>query len=401
MSAIPNEPQPIPVKPAHVAKESQPIDHHKESPGGGVDPKMEGYFQAMVNLGASDLHIKCGSVVHARVGSILRAVKEPPLDSATIERMAWSLLTEEQKAYFHKFGSVDLAHELKDSDRYRINVFRQRGEISISVRRVTRNIPNFENLHLPPEIAGIVEADQGLILLSGPTGSGKSTTIASMIDYINTNRRCHIITIEDPIEYLYEDKKALISQREIGIDVPNFPTALRAMLREDPDIVLIGEMRDYETFEAAIQASETGHLVFGTVHASSAPQTISRVLELFPTESRALILQSMAFSLKAIICQKLLPSVKEGVSRVPAVEIMQMNPTVRNLLENGRDNELGDVIRSNEDQGMCSFTRSLYELIEKDMIDPKVAYTVAPNPEDLKMMIKGISQSQRGLVGRR
>ncbi|MBN1553421.1 MAG: PilT/PilU family type 4a pilus ATPase [Phycisphaerae bacterium] len=355
----------------------------------------------MVKLDASDLHIKCNSTVHVRVGAVLRAVKEPPLESNVIEQMAFSLMTEEQQAYFHKYGSIDLAHELPESDRYRINIFRQRGEISLSIRRVTRNIPDFASLNLPPEIAGIVEADQGLILLAGPTGSGKSTTIASMIEHINTNRRCHIITIEDPIEYLYEDKKALISQREIGIDVPNFPTALRAMLREDPDIVLIGEMRDYETFEAAIQASETGHLVFGTIHASSAPQTISRVLELFPTESRDLILQSLAFSLRAIICQKLLPSVKEGVSRVPAVEILQMNPTVRNLLENGRDNELGDVIRSHEDQGMCSFTRSLYELIEKDMIDPKVAYTVAPNPEDLKMMIKGISQSQRGLVGRR
>jgi len=400
VSTTPNEPQPILVKPKASAKESQPIDHHQETPG-GVDPKLEGYFEAMVKLGASDLHVKSGSTVHVRVGAVLRQIKEPPLNSDVIEQMAWSLMTDEQKAYFYKYGSVDLAHELPDSDRYRINIFRQRGEISISVRRVTRNIPDFASLHLPPEIAGIVEADQGLILLAGPTGSGKSTTIASMIEYINVNRHCHVITIEDPIEYLYEDKKSLISQREIGIDVPNFPTALRSMLREDPDIVLIGEMRDYETFEAAIQASETGHLVFGTIHASSAPQTISRVLELFPTESRPLILQSLAFSLKAIICQKLLPSVKEGVSRVPAVEILQMNPTVRNLLENGRDNELGDVIRSHEDQGMCSFTRSLYELIDKDMIDPKVAYTVAPNPEDLKMMIKGISQSQRGLVGRR
>lgn len=396
------EPQPFPVSHRPTERESQPIDHHREeSPAGGVDPKLAGYFQAMTSLGASDLHIKSGAVVHIRVGTILRQVKEPPLSAALVEQMAGSLMTDEQKAYFHKHGSVDLAHELPGGDRYRINIFRQRGEVSMSVRRVTRNIPNFESLHLPPEIAQIVEADQGLILLSGPTGSGKSTTIASMIEYINNNRRCHIVTIEDPIEYLYEDKKALISQREIGIDVPNFPTALRAMLREDPDVVLIGEMRDYETFEAAIQASETGHLVFGTVHASSAPQTISRVLELFPTESRPLILQSLAFSLRAIICQKLLPSVQEGVSRVPAVEILQMNPTVRNLLENGRDSELGDVIRSHEDQGMCSFTRSLYELIEKDMIDPKVAYAVAPNPEDLKMMMKGISQSQRGLVGRR
>jgi twitching motility protein PilT len=172
------------------------------------------------------------------------------------------------------------------------------------------------------------------------------------------------------------------------------------MLREDPDVVLIGEMRDFETFEAALQASETGHLVFGTIHASTAPQTISRILELFPTESRHLILQSLAFSLQAIVCQKLLPCVKDDIDRVPAVEILTMNPTVRQLLESGRDNELADVIRSHEDQGMQSFTRSLYELIQNDLVDPKIAYAAAPNAEDLKMMIKGISQSQRGLVGR-
>ena len=393
--------EPIPVPAAVPVAKVQPIDHHQELKIKKISPKLEGYFQAMVKADASDLHLKIDARPHVRVGSIMRHFKEPPLSREELNHMAHSLMTQEQEDFFYENGNVDLAHEVVDGDRFRINIFRQRGEISIAVRRVTRIIPEFLDLNLPPEVGEMIEgADQGLILLAGPTGCGKSTTIASMLEYINKTRRCHILTIEDPIEYLYNDKKALVSQREIGIDVPNFRTALRSMLREDPDVVLIGEMRDFETFEAGLQASETGHLVFGTIHASSAPQTISRILELFPTESHQLILQSLAFSLRAIICQKLIPCVKKDLMRVPAVEILQMNPTVRQLLEAGRDNELGDVIRSNEEDGMRSFTRSLFELIEKDLIDPKVAYTVAPNAEELKMMLKGISQSQRGLVGR-
>ena len=403
-SPIPVSPKtrgPIPVPLAVSAAQVQPIDHHQELKVKKISPKLESYFQAIVKANGSDLHLKIGSKPYVRVGSIMRHFKESPLLREDVNDMAHSLMTQEQEAYFHEYGNVDLAHEVLDGDRFRVNIFRQRGEISIAVRRVTRIIPSFSELNLPPEVSEIVEAeDHGLILLAGPTGCGKSTTIASMLENINATRRCHIITIEDPIEYLYEDKKALVSQREIGIDVPNFRTALRSMLREDPDVVLIGEMRDFETFEAALQASETGHLVFGTIHASTAPQTISRILELFPTESHHLILQSLAFNLRAIICQKLLPCVKKDLMRVPAVEILQMNPTVRQLLETGRDNELGDVIRSHEADGMRSFTRSLFELIEKDLIDPKVAYTVAPNAEELKMMLKGISQSQRGLIGR-
>lgn len=365
-----------------------------------ISPKLASYFAAMAKINASDLHIKTNSPVNFRVKSVLRSAKEAPLSHKEIDGMIVSLLTTEQNTYFHKYGQVDLAYEIPGGDRFRINVFRQRGEPSMAVRRVTRDIPSFKDLHLPHGIEKITQEQTGLILLSGPTGSGKSTTIASMLDHINANRRCHIVTIEDPIEYLYEDKKALISQREIGIDVQDFAQALRALLREDPDIILIGELRDYETFEAAMQAAETGHLVLGTIHASTAPQTIQRILELFPSSARPLIMQGLAYNLRAIVCQKLLPSVKEGLDRVPAVEILRMNPTVRQLLESGRDNELADVIGSNEDEGMQTFSQSLYELIENDMIDPKVAYAVAPNPEELKMRMKGIKQSQAGLVSR-
>ncbi len=379
---------------------------HKDQPAAKpsteieISPKLASYFSAMEKLNASDLHIKTNASVNFRVRSVLRPVKEPPLSLKEIDEIILTLLTPEQNDYFHQYGQIDLAYEIPGEDRFRINIFRQRGEPSMAVRRVTRNIPNFKGLHLPAGIEKITQESKGLVLLSGPTGSGKSTTIASMLDYINANRRCHIVTIEDPIEYIYEDKKALISQREIGIDVLNFDDALRAMLREDPDIVLIGEMRDHETFEAALQASETGHLVFGTIHASTAPQTIQRILELFPAEARPLILQGLAYNLSAIVCQKLLPSIKEDIDRIPAVEIMRVNPSIRQLLETGRDNEIGDVIASHQVDGMQTFSQSLFDLIDTDMIDPKVAFAAAPNPEELKMRLKGITQSQAGLISR-
>ena len=218
-----------------------------------------------------------------------------------------------------------------------------------------------------------------------------------MLEHINQTRPCHIVTIEDPIEYLYESKTALVSQREIGIDVDAFDTALRALMREDPDVVLIGEMRDRETFETAIQAAETGHLVFGTIHASGAAQTVGRLLELFPPEGRDLARQSLAFNLRAIICQKLLASIAEGVDRVPAVEILLANPIVRQLIAEDRDGEISDAIASHERDGMRGFTTSLLHLIENAFVDPKVAYAAAPNVDELKMRLKGISASRAGL----
>jgi twitching motility protein PilT len=331
---------------------------------------------------------------------VIKPTKNPVLSSDEIEQMAMSLLSDEQQDYFRKHGSLDIAHQVPDGDRYRINIFRQRSDVSLAVRRVNREIPDFEQLHLPPVMNKIAQEHQGLVLLSGPTGSGKSTTIASMINYINRTRPCHIVTIEDPIEFLYEDQKALISQREVGIDVESFETALKYLMREDPDVVLIGEMRDRDTFEAALQASETGHLVFGTVHASSAPQTVERVLALYPEGSRSLIRQSLAFNLKSIICQRLLPSIAEDIDRIPAVEVLMMNPSVRQLIEEERDAEIIDVIRANEQHGMQTFTKSLLDLIEGDYIDPHVGYEVAPNPDELKMRLKGISSGHSGLLGR-
>jgi twitching motility protein PilT len=383
------------------APDRQPIDQPEAKPAAraGRAPVLEEYFRALAKAGGSDLHLKADCVPHIRVSTELSPTKSRELSGEEIEQMAYELMTEGQHAFFARHGSLDLAYELPGSDRFRLNVYRQRGSVAISVRRVTRDIPDFSSLRLPAAVAQIAEEHQGMVLLAGPTGCGKSTTIAAMLEHINRTRYCHVVSIEDPIEYIYEDKKALINQREIGIDVEDYEMALKYLMRQDPDVVLIGEMRDADTVQAALRASETGHLVFGTVHASGAPQTIGRILDLFPGEFREGTRQALSFNLRAIICQKLLTSMAKGVARVPAVEILRTSPSVRQLIREGRDGELPDLIRANEERGMKSFTASLLELIEQDLVDPQVAYEAAPNVDELKMLMKGITTSQSGLIG--
>ncbi|MCY2927170.1 MAG: PilT/PilU family type 4a pilus ATPase [Planctomycetota bacterium] len=365
-----------------------------------IAPELKALFENMNRAKASDLHLKAGLPPHLRIQGEVHPMAAEPVTSEQIEHMAVSLMDARQTEMFATTGNVDVAYELPHGDRFRANVFRQRGTAAMAVRRVSRNIPDIESLHLPASIHAISQSAQGLILLAGPTGSGKSTTIASMIEHINKTKACHILTLEDPIEYLYESKLALVSQREIGIDVADFAMGLKYMTREDPDVVLIGEMRDHETFQAALQASETGHLVFGTIHASTAYQTIGRVLDLFPSDQRDRVRQSLSFNLRAIICQKLLPSIKPGIPRIPAVEVMISNPSVRQMIAEGRDADLLEVIVSHEVDGMQTFTKSLLDLIEGELIDPKVAYENASNVDELKMRLRGISSSRAGLRGR-
>jgi len=271
--------------------------------------------------------------------------------------------------------------------------------LSVAARRVNSEILDFRQLYLPESMYKITEFHQGLVLLAGITGSGKSTTIAAALDYINQTRACHIVTIEDPIEYLFRDKKSLINQREVHVDVANFQAALKYLMRQDPDVVLVGEMRDEETFMAALNAAETGHLVFGTIHASGAAQTIGRVLDLIPEGSRDLVRQTLVFNLQAIICQKLLPSIKPGVQRVPAVEIMFANSTIRKLIDEKRDDEIPKVIRACEAEGMMDMNSCLKRLVEEEFIETDVAYAASPNPQELKMRLKGISSGGGGILG--
>jgi twitching motility protein PilT len=349
------------------------------------------YFDTMPDLGASDVHMKVGSAIMMRIAGSLRALDMAPVSAKEAEELAYSLLEPRSQEIFETTGSVDLAHITAAGCRVRVNVFRQRGLISLAARYVNPVIPTFEQLLLPIKtFRQISSGDAGLVLVAGPTGSGKSTTLASMIDYINSRRKCHILTLEDPIEYIFEDKKALINQREIGLDSDSFEGALRYALREDPDVILMGEMRDAETVATGLTAAETGHLVFGTLHASTAPQVIGRLLDLFPGDKQRQIRKSLVFNLRAVICQKLLRCCREGRSRVAACEVMICTPPVQKLIDDGEDNKITEIIRRGGSSGMIDFTHSIHELVKKGLVSPEEALANAPNPNMLQSLFDGL-----------
>src|SRR5262245_44533958 len=310
------------------------------------EPEVNKLFRMCIKHKASDLHLKVGLPPAMRLAGVLRQMQLPSLTTSELERLLFPIMTPRQRSILEEEGGADFAHIVIEPDgsetRFRVNLFRSRGRLALVARRVNSSIPNFEGLGLPEVLGEIASAEQGIIILAGVTGSGKSTTIASMLQYVNTRERVHILTVEDPIEFTFKDDKSIINQREVGIDVIDWEVALKHAVRQDPDIILVGEMRDQDTFSAALHAAETGHLVFGTIHASSAPSTISRILDLFPREMHGAMRQNLAFNLKAVIAQKLLPTIKDyaektGATRVPLVEIMRMNPTVRKLILNEED----------------------------------------------------------------
>jgi twitching motility protein PilT len=365
--------------------------------------EIDALFRAVVKLKGSDLHLKVDLPPHVRVNGTLRPLNRKAIDDEEMVRLIFPMINmqERRKRIFEEDGGVDFAYMIEiegERWRYRVNVLQQMGHVGLVARRVNRVIPDFESLHLPASLAELCKFSQGMILLAGITGSGKSTTIASMLDWINHRYRKHVLTLEDPIEFTFTDDKCLINQREIGMDVKDFMTGMKHAVREDPDVMLVGEMRDRETFETAIQAAETGHLVFGTIHASTSPSTIGRILDLFPQAMHSAIRSALVFNMKAIIAQKLLPSIKKGVGRVPTCEIMTFSPTVRKLLLEGGDEKLADVIRISKDDGMQDFTMSLRDLVEKEMIDRPTAFEVAPNAEALKMALKGIEVREAGIL---
>jgi twitching motility protein PilT len=365
--------------------------------GGGSNLKdLEKIFVASARNKASDIHLKAGQKPIFRVNTTLYDVGNRDLSAEEVKRMIYEIMTPKQIETFEQALGVDFAYSIPGTGRFRVNVFHDRGHCALAARRVNTSIPTFEALNLPTSVKRIAEFDQGLICVAGATGSGKSTTIACILEHINQTERAHIITIEDPIEYLFTDRKSVINQREIGIDVPNFSDALKHVVREDPDIILMGEMRDATSFDAALQAAETGHLVFTTIHASSASQTISRLLDLFPTDRQALIRQNLAFNLRAILCQKLLPACKEGVRMVPSIEILFNNASATKLIMGSEDKKLQDLIRSSREEGMQDFNMSLMDLINNGLVTKKVALQYSPNPEQLKMNLQGIFLSDSG-----
>ncbi|MEO0965171.1 MAG: PilT/PilU family type 4a pilus ATPase [Planctomycetota bacterium] len=359
-----------------------------------ADTGLKKFFDAAVQFGASDLLMRAGYVPQLRLKGKLKGINVDPIDESDFEHWIEASLSPAQWEHYTEKGSIDLGIDFDikgDIHRFRVNIFRTRGRSGIAARRVSNEILNVEQLHLPKAMEAITDARAGLVLLCGVTGSGKSTTIAALLDKINEDRACHILTIEDPIEYLFTDKKAMINQREVGLDLPDFDTGLRALVRENPDVVLIGEMRDKETFEAALRAAETGHLVFGTIHASSASQAFSRIYDLFPAEEREAIRNILAYQFVAIVYQKLLPTLKPELARVPACEILLQTPPARKYILEGREGELPAVMHEGKEAGMQTYSDSLIDLVEREYIHPKVAVENAANPEEVKMRLRGIT----------
>ncbi len=361
--------------------------------------EIEKVMVAAAKHKASDLHLKAGQKPILRINTELHDVGNRALSADEVRKMIQEILSPKQARTLEEELGLDFAYSIPGVGRFRVNVYHDRGRLALAARRVNTSIPSFEDLHLPLALKKICDFEQGLIVVAGATGSGKSTTLACILDYINTNQRAHMVTVEDPIEYLFQDKNSFVSQREIGIDVPNFARALKEVVREDPDVILLGEMRDAESFDAALQAAETGHLVFTTIHASTASQTISRLLDLFATDRQKLIRQNLAFNLRAIMCQKLLPACMQGIRMVPAVEILFNNPSATKMIMTEEDKKLQDLIRASQQEGMQDFNMSLMDLINAGLVSKKVAIQYSPNPEQLKMNLQGIFLSEQGIVG--
>lgn len=376
--------------------ESPSTDVAKPVAANGYKFEVDRLFEALVKLSGSDLHLKADQPPIIRVKGTLQPLKHPKIDDARMRQLCMPIMSERQRKIFEEEGGVDFAHTCVVDGvrwRFRVNLLTQQGAMGMVARRVNNTIPDFKGLFLPESIEKMCVLDQGMVLLAGVTGSGKSTTIGSMLNYINRNYRKHILTLEDPIEFVFTEDKCLINQREIGADVKNFEIGMKHAVREDPDIILVGELRDVETFKTAIHAAETGHLVFGTIHAASASSCIGRILDLFPQEEHASIRSAIAFNMKGIIAQKLLKSIRPGVSRVPVCEVMFFDVLVRKYVLEEQDHLLADHIKKSFRDGMQDFTQSLKSLIDQGLIDRNDAMEIAPNREALEMALKGIGVS--------
>jgi twitching motility protein PilT len=368
-----------------------------DNPAVAKEPEVNKIFRLTLHLDASDLHLKVGQPPMMRIRGDIVRLEMKPLTQEDMERLLSPIMSPRQRQILDDEGGSDFSYVVgHDEIRFRVSLFRQRARWSLVSRRVNSNIPNFAKLGLPPIIEKLCKFSEGLVILAGVTGSGKSTTIASMLDYVNASEPLHILTVEDPIEFVFTDKMSYINQREIGLDSKDWHKALKDAVRQDPDVILVGELRDVETFEAAVHAAETGHLVFGTIHASSSSTTINRILDLFPPEKHGAIRQALANNLKAVVAQKLVKGLKKP--RVPTNEIMIVNPIVKKLIAGGEDSKISDAIRMCAQEGMQDFTESLCRLCNAGDIDRATALEYAPNPEQMKMALKGIKVAAPGIL---
>jgi twitching motility protein PilT len=344
-------------------------------------------LKAMIEKGSSDLHITTSSPPQLRIDGKLVPLKMPPLSPPETKQLCYSILTDAQKHKFEENSELDLSFGVRGLSRFRANIFTQRGAVAGAFRAIPYKIKSFDELGLPKVIQALARKPRGLILVTGPTGSGKSTTLASMIDFINTERNEHIVTIEDPIEYLHPHKNCVVNQREVGADTKSFANALKYILRQDPDVVLVGEMRDLETIEAALTVSETGHLCFATLHTNSAVQTINRIVDVFPPYQQAQVRAQLSFVLEGVLCQSLIPRAN-GPGRVMSLEVMIPNPAIRNLIREDKIHQMYSQMQIGQDKfGMQTMNQSLASLFTRRMISMEDALGRSSDAEELKQLI--------------
>jgi twitching motility protein PilT len=354
--------------------------------------KLDQYLKFMLQKNASDLHIKALSGIRVRIDGVLINFGQEKFSKTQTERLVEEITDASQREVLHRDKSLDFSYMVDDTEgRFRVNIFHQIDGLSIVFRAIPEEIPQIMHLNLPRSIESFAEVPRGLVLVTGVTGSGKSTTLASLIDLINKNQKKHIITIEDPIEFVHRDKNSFVNQRAIGIDANSFRDALRASLREDPDVILVGEMRDLETIEIAINAANTGHLVFSTLHTLSAKDTVDRIIGMFPNEEQNRVRLSLASVLEGVISQRLLPSMNGG-TRIPAVEVMKKSARIADLIATKRDSEILDAIEEGRKiYGMQSFDQSIYDLFLEGKITENTALEYATSRSDMKLNISKIS----------
>jgi twitching motility protein PilT len=352
-----------------------------------MPPTLNALLKSMVEQGGSDLHITTNSAPLVRVDGVLKPLNLPPLTPTETKQLCYSILTDNQKHRLEEDLEIDLSFGIKSLARFRANIFHQRGAVAGAFRQIPYEIRGFKDLGLPPVIEKICEKPRGLVLVTGPTGSGKSTTLAAMLDKVNRERAEHIVTIEDPVEYLHSHKKCIVNQRELHADTHSFPNALRAALRQDPDVVLIGEMRDFETVETALRIAETGHLTFATLHTNSASQTINRIIDIFPAHQQSQIRVQLSFVIEGIICQSLLPRAS-GKGRVMAMEILIPNSAIRNLIREDKIHQVYGMMQTGQAKyGMQTFNQSLASLYFKRLISLQTAMARTSYADELQEII--------------
>ncbi len=348
---------------------------------------IENLLYLMKERKASDLHLTAGLPPMLRVDGLLTNTEFGPLTPDVCQKLIYSVLTDRQKEKFEMMNELDVSFGIKDIGRIRLNVFRQKGTVAAAMRAIPSNPPTFEELRLPKIVTQLVDLPRGLILVTGPTGSGKTTTLASMINFINENRNAHIITIEDPIEYLFHHKKCIVNQREVGSDTESFVTALKYVLREDPDIILIGEMRDLETIQAALTIAETGHLVFATLHTTDAVSSVNRIIDVFPPHQQQQVRIQLSFVLQAVLSQQLLLHAS-GKGRVLACEVLVATPAVRNLIREGKPEQIFTLMQTGAKFGMQTMNQALAELYQRRLVNLEEALSYSSDPEELKKLIQ-------------